>query len=161
MATVQLLQDIRENMASKTDIAALRSEIHSLCKPPPAFAEPEYGRSDISLAELEHRLGAEAAAELFERIDKAQRDGALIRGRNIRKARAAFRRIQTERNVQVVVSGRSKKRSQPPTSDSDVFVILHLDDLEAVVKAAQKQFDWVAAFSPTKDLPAATSTPEL
>jgi DNA-binding transcriptional regulator LsrR (DeoR family) len=92
-------------------------------------------RASISLAKLDHSLGAMAAKELVGRIEKAQRVGVVILGRSIREACASFARNQKEGNVQVVISGRSGKR---PNS---ALFILRIADLEAVVKAAQHNLD--------------------
>jgi|GEM_PF-2156238 len=127
---------------------------------PVAKIRGSHAQNSISFADLEHRLGPRAAGELFERVDKAQREGSVIHGRNVRDARSSFGRIQQEGNVQVVVARSGGKRSRPP-SVSDGLVIIRIDDLEAVVKAAQRPFDWASAFAPRNDLPAATSVPEL
>jgi hypothetical protein len=125
-------------------------------------------RASITLAELKHRLGAKAAEELFVRIDKEQLKGLMILGRNIREARAKFGKVQKEKNVQVVVRGNvgkhryaSSRTSEASSRTSEGLVILRIDDLEAVVKAAQQDFNWAKAFAPRSDLPAATEVPEI
>jgi hypothetical protein len=115
----------------------------------------------ISFTELANRLGTKPAEELFGRIDSDLRHGAMILGKNVREARSMFGRLQQEGRVQVVVPGRSDKRTRTQTDTSEGVVILRFDDLEAVVKAAQDEFSWTRAFAPRSGLPAAISTPEL
>src|SRR6266568_4420083 len=115
----------------------------------------------ISFTELANRLGAKPAEELFGRIDRDLLHGEMILGKNVREARSVFGRLQQEGHVQVVVPGRSDKRSRARTDTSEGLVILRFDDLEAVVKAAHDEFSWALAFAPRSGLPAASSTPEL
>jgi hypothetical protein len=115
----------------------------------------------ISLTELAHRLGTKAAEELFGRIDRDQRHGELILGKNVREARSMFGRLQKEGHVQVVVPGRSDKRTRAEADTSEGLVILRIDDLEAVVKASRDEFNWAQAFAPRSGLPAASSAPAL
>ena len=115
----------------------------------------------ISFAELARRLGKKAAEELFVRIDRDLRHGEVILGKNVREARSLFGRLRKEGHVQMVVPGRSDKRASAPADVAEGLVILRIDDLEAVVKAAQDQFSWSQVFAPRSGLPAASSVPAI
>jgi len=127
-------------------------------KPQDPEAAPAEG---ISLTALADHLGPRAAEALFSRIDGSSRQGEVIIGTNVRDARIGFSKAQTSGRAQFVVPGRSNLRQQTQTQLSDGIVIISLDDLEAVVRAGQEQFDWAAAFAPRGGLTAATMSPQL
>jgi hypothetical protein len=115
----------------------------------------------ISLADLQERLGAAPAQELFERLDEDLRRGDVIVGTNVRAGRVAFTKARTAGHAQLVIPHQSQKRPSAAASLSEGFVIIALEDFEAVVKAGQKDFDWTAAFAPRADLPAAETSPAI
>jgi len=114
----------------------------------------------VSYSTLVDHLGADAAKELFNRIDGSQRKGEVILGANVRDARAGFSRAKSG-NAQFVVVGRSTGRRTSNKAFADSMVLINMDDFEAVVKAAQKRFDWTQEFAPRAGLAAATETPVL
>lgn len=113
----------------------------------------------ISLSHLEKRLGVAPAQELFERLDEALRKGDVIHGTSVRQGRTAFSKARMAGHAQLVIPHHSNKRLAAADLSNGVFIIT-LEDIEAVVKAAQKNFDWMAAFAPRADLPAAETLPE-
>ena len=115
----------------------------------------------ISLSALADRLGPRAAAALFGTIDRSLRRGNVIIGTNVRNARIGFSKAHTAGHAQFVVPGRSKSRPLAPAKLSDGVLIIKIDDLEAVVRAGQEQFDWAQAFAPQSGLAAATKSPQL
>ena len=115
----------------------------------------------ISLSALADHLGPRAAEVLFSRIDDSLRHGEFIVGTNVRDARIGFSKAQTAGHAQFVIPGRSNSRQQTPTKLSDGVVIIKMDDLEAVVRAGQEQFNWAREFAPRGGLAAATTSPQL
>jgi hypothetical protein len=118
-------------------------------------------KEGISLSALADRLGVRAAEELFSRIDGSMREGTMIIGASVRDARVGFSKAQTSGHAQVVISGRSSSGRHKQTNAADGMVILRMDDLEAVVRAAQEKFDWARTFAPRGGLEAATTSPIL
>lgn len=118
-------------------------------------------RDGISLSALTDSLGSKAAQEFFNRIDGSQRNGTTIIGTTVRNARAGFSKAKAACTAQVVVPGRSGSRREGPINPSDGLVIIKMDDLAAVVRAGQGEFDWTRAFAPRNGLKAATTSPAL
>ncbi len=116
-------------------------------------------RDGISLSALADSLGLKAAQEFFSRIDGSQCNGTTIIGTTVRNARAGFSKANAACPAQVVVPGRSGSRREGPINPSDGLVIIKMDDLAAVVRAGQGEFDWTRAFAPRHGLEAATTSP--
>lgn len=117
-------------------------------------------RDGITLEALVDRLGDRAAKEFFSRIDGTLREGTVIVGASVRDARLSFSKAMTG-SAKVVVPGRTSGRRRGSVDPSDGFVIMKIDDLEAVVRAGRDEFDWAQAFAPRAGLDAATTTPSL
>lgn len=115
----------------------------------------------ISLTTLIDHLGPDAGIEFFNRIDQEQRRGATIVGSTVRGSRGGFARAHTTGQAQFVTPGRTNGSREASEILSDSVVIMKMDDFEAVVKAAQKPFDWRQEFAPRAGLAAAVSTPAL
>lgn len=115
----------------------------------------------ISLATLIAHLGPDAGIEFFNRIDKEQRRGTTIVGSTVRGSRSGFTRAHTTGQAQFVTPGRASGLRESSELLSDSVVIMNMDDFEAVVRAAQKPFDWRQEFAPRAGLAAATTTPAL
>jgi hypothetical protein len=114
----------------------------------------------ITLPALADRLGARAAQELFNRIDRSLRKGTVVVGTSVREARSGFSKAHTAGCAQVVIS-RHGSSAHGQIDPSDGLVIIKIEDLEAVVKAAREEFDWARVFAPRSGLEAASSTPTL
>ncbi|WP_292531092.1 hypothetical protein [Methylocystis sp.] len=117
-------------------------------------------KEGITLQALVDRLGDRAAREFFNRIDGTLREGTVIVGTSVRDARVGFGKAMTS-SAKVVVPGRTSGRRRSSVDPSEGFVIMKIDDLEAVVRAGQDEFDWGQAFAPRAGLEAATTTPVL
>jgi len=122
--------------------------------------EPTGQGEGISLETLIDRLGPNAGIEFFNRIDQELRRGATIVGSTVRGSRGGFARAHTTGQAQFVTPGRTGSRDASEIL-SDSLVIMKMDDFEAVVKAAQKPFDWRQEFAPRAGLAAAASKPVL
>lgn len=110
----------------------------------------------LSLSYLVERLGQAPGTELFERMDQSLRFGERVIGTTVRAARKSFATARVSRHARVVVAGRPGGARALSEEAKESMVMIALEDLEAVVKAAQADFDWAAEFSPRRDLLTAT-----
>lgn len=121
----------------------------------------------VTLDELKRRLGPWAAVKLIERINTeplrrlAVQVEALADSGLVSKGRAKVAKVWNEKSVRTGVRLRIGGRRLRASRASESVVILRIDDLEAVVKAAQQDFNWAEAFAPRSDLPAASEAPEI
>lgn len=118
-------------------------------------------KESVSLDTLVDRLGRDAAEVFFERIDDSQRVGRAIYGTTVRESRSVFGKARASGHAHFVVPRRPIKGSEKSTDIGDSIVIMKMEDLEAVVRAAREGFDWVKAFSPRSDLAAALSSAKI
>ncbi len=126
-------------------------------KKPKAWRPPTDG---IAFEALVDRLGFRAAKEFFNRIDVSLREGTVVVGTSVRDARNSFGKAMAG-NAKVVIPGRASGRRRGMIDPSKGFVIMKIDDLEAIVRASRDEFDWVRAFAPRAGLEAATTSPAL
>ncbi|MFG1393471.1 hypothetical protein [Xanthobacter agilis] len=117
-------------------------------------------KEGITFEALVERLGPRAAKEFFDRIDGTLREGTVIVGTSVRDARIGFGKAMAG-SAKVVVPGRVSGQRREAVDPSDGFVIMKIDDLEAVVRAGRDEFDWAQAFAPRAGLAAATTSPAL
>lgn len=110
----------------------------------------------LTLSDLVGRLGPASGAELFERIDSQFRRGNHVFGTTVRAARESFGAARVPGHARLVVKGRPG-RGRDVSEAVEGMVMIALEDLEAVVKANQTEFDWLAEFAPRRDLPTATT----
>lgn len=111
----------------------------------------------ISRSDLVDRLGPASGAELFERIDSQFRRGDRVVGTTVRAARESFSAARFSRHARLVMRGRAGGARATEEIEQGM-VMIALEDLEAVVKAGQREFDWLAEFAPRHDLPTATAS---
>lgn len=124
-------------------------------------AKAETSRTGVTRSTLIEQLGEGPGQEFFSRIDGAQRKGEVVVGSNVREARIGFSKVNV-RHAQLVIPGRGGGSAARRATDlADGVVIMKMEDLEAVVKAGQKSFDWAAEFAPRSGLEAAIRTPNL
>ncbi|WP_146008531.1 hypothetical protein [Komagataeibacter saccharivorans] len=109
----------------------------------------------VSLDELSDRLGKEAAAEFFDRVDNTLRTGNVIQPTNVRQSRAVFDKARRHRRALLIISGRGANEV------GDSMVIIKMDDFEAVVRAGREAFSWANAFAPRSGLGAATNSMQI
>jgi len=119
-------------------------------------------RTGVTRSALIEQLGETAGEEFFSRIDDALRDGDIVLGSNVRNARTGFGKVDAGHAMLVIPGRVNAHAAGGGTVDlSEGVVIMNMKDLEAVVKAGQRTFDWAAEFAPCNGLAAATSTPRL
>lgn len=117
--------------------------------------EVELAGTVLTLSDLVERFGP-AGGELFERIDEEFRRGDTVYCATVRAARESLSAARLPGHARLVVPGRTMRSDGEP---AEGMVMIALSDLEAVVKAARPQIDWVAEFSPSPGLPAARTRP--
>lgn len=109
----------------------------------------------VSLDELSERLGRDAAAEFFDRVDSTLRTGNVIHATNVRQSRAVFSKARHHGHAQLVINGRGANEV------GDSVIIIKMDDFEAVVRAGREPFSWAKAFAPRSGLGAATNSMQI
>jgi hypothetical protein len=121
--------------------------------------ESESDASDsVSLSQLIDKLGEGSGQELFERMDSNLRHGDRLYGKTVRAARQSLSASRIEGHAQLVMPGRAGSGARIAEADSvDGILMISLNDLEAVVKANNPNFDWAEEFAPRRDLPVATT----
>lgn len=113
----------------------------------------------FTLDSLAAQLGnRDAAAALFSRIDGDLRVGKNMRGLTIRETRATVGKARVSGKAQLVAPGRPGG-SKAAIDVGEALVIVKVDDLAEVVRAAHSGFSWSDLFSPRADLNAAVTLP--
>lgn len=127
----------------------------------PSRQAPVRSTHGLSLSVLERRLGTRAAQVFFNRIDSAQRQGTMIIGTSIRDARGGLGKAHRAGRALLVCDRRAGRHGKRSADPFDGLVIIKLDDLAAVVRAGQEEFDWATAFAPRSGLEAAATSPAV
>jgi hypothetical protein len=112
-------------------------------------------RDRVTRTELVQRFGRGVGAALFESIDEELRVGDEVIINNVREARGTFSAALAPGHARIVQAGR-----RPADLDrvDEALVVMALSDLETIVKVADDDFDWSAAFAPRRGLPSATTS---
>ncbi len=112
----------------------------------------------LSKTHLVDRLGSGAGAMLFERLDDHYRDGEQVVVAGVKEARDSFTTVAAGRARIVKAQRSARGRDQAPAEE---MVLIGISDLEAVVRANDREFSWADAFAPRHDLPVATVALQL
>ena len=107
----------------------------------------------LTRADFVKQMG-DFGGELFERLDHNHRNGEEVFLLNMREVRKEFTSARLPGRGKVV-------RPQRGGSESEEVLLMSLADIAAAFRASVAEFDWVSAFAPRKDLPAAKSVLKL
>lgn len=120
---------------------------------PAALSDEAEDTMTLTRADFVATLG-EFGAELFDRLDRAQRHDDQVMLLNVREARKAFSSARLPGKGKVV-------KSQRDAAGSAKLLLMSLTDVADAFKAAIAESDWREVFAPRADLPAATAALKL